>query len=92
VDTSIFSRALVTLHTAVYFKAKNDAPVSELSVSDPRFNDTEGFLGWALDVSWSWRIVSDLSFVLACGVFKPGAAYTERKLDYLLQTTLVFSL
>jgi len=55
------------------------------------FDPHAAFLGWAFDASWAWRIVSDISFILAAGVFKPGTVYTDRDLDFLLQTTLVIS-
>lgn len=88
---SMFGRSSFTFRTSIYFKADKAAPISELARTDPLNNPSSGFLGFAADATWGWRIVGDVSLVFAAGVFKPGKAWTKRTLESLVQTTLVFA-
>ena len=88
---SMFGRSSFTLKSLVYFKADKAGPTSELATTDTLNNPDSVFLGFAVDATWAWRVVSDLSLVFAAGIFKPGTAYTDRTLQSLIQTTLVFA-
>jgi len=87
----MFGRSSFTLKTSLYFKADKAGPTSELATTDTRNNPASAFLGFAADATWAWRVVSDVSLVFAAGVFKPGTAWTDRTLESLIQTTVVFA-
>ena len=88
---SMFGRSRFTLKTSLYFKTDKAGPTSELATTDTRNNPASAFLGFAADATWAWRVVSDVSLVFAAGVFKPGTAWTDRTLESLIQTTVVFA-
>lgn len=87
----IFRRSTLNLRFSYYMKADPDGPFSEAATTDSSTQTGKRDLGYAFDLQYGWRIVSDLSLSLGGGVFKPGSTYLDRDLRWLMQTTLVLS-
>lgn len=87
-----FPNASTKLTFSYYMKADKDAPTSEEAVSSSNNNSGSADLGFAIDLTLSWRIVSDFSLSLGGGLFFPGAGFVNHDMQSLIQiaTTLAF--
>lgn len=75
----LFADSLLRFNFSWYRRADKAGPISEDT------DNPEADLGMALDMQYTWRIVSDVSFTLGAGAFKPGKAFADRDLRFLGQ-------
>lgn len=87
----VLKQSTLNLRFSYYMKAEPDAPFSEAGLTDSAVQTGKRDLGFAVDLQYAWRIVSDVSLSLGGGLFKPGSTWVDRDLRWLAQTTLVIS-
>ena len=85
--TMPFSKSTLTMKVSYYRRANEDGPVSEIdSLLELKSGEVE--LGYAADINYVWRIVSDISLTFGGGVFFPGAAFENKEMQTLFMGSL----
>ncbi|MCK4907733.1 MAG: hypothetical protein KAS64_09285, partial [Spirochaetes bacterium] len=80
-------KSTLTMKVSYYRRANEDGPVSEIdSLLELKSGEVE--LGYAADINYVWRIVSDISLTFGGGVFFPGAAFENKEMQTLFMGSL----
>lgn len=61
------------------------------AISDFTAQEFAGYVGWEMDYYMNWRIFSDLSWTLRCGLFFPGDAYQDREMRHFVFSGITWS-